>query len=125
MRVLKATPAVPEIDRVVSERRMGDQNGPCNSHSTAATPHPKSNKTNRADLAEAPGYRSGHRFETIGSRFESLVLSHHSRFTCECNKEEINDDDDDCRLDADVAARAETSSKWENKSLHSKFDHAS
>ena len=28
------------------------------------------------------------------SRFESLVLSHHSRFTCECNKEEINDDDD-------------------------------
>jgi len=31
----------------------------------------------------------------IGSRFESLILSHHSRFTCECNKEEINDDDDD------------------------------
>ena len=30
------------------------------------------------------------------SRFESLVVSHHSRFnvTCECNKEEINDDDD-------------------------------
>ena len=30
------------------------------------------------------------------SRFESLVLSHHSRFnvTCECNTEEINDDDD-------------------------------
>ena len=26
------------------------------------------------------------------SRFESLILSHHSRFTCECNKEEINDD---------------------------------
>ena len=29
------------------------------------------------------------------SRFESLILSHHSRFTCECTKEEINDDDDD------------------------------
>ena len=29
------------------------------------------------------------------SRFESLILSHHSRFTCECNKEEINDDNDD------------------------------
>ena len=29
------------------------------------------------------------------SRFESLILSHHSRFTCECNIEEINDDDDD------------------------------
>jgi len=28
------------------------------------------------------------------SRFESLVFSHHSRFTCECNKKEINDDDD-------------------------------
>jgi len=28
------------------------------------------------------------------SRFESLVLSHHLRFTCECNKEEINDDDE-------------------------------
>ena len=29
------------------------------------------------------------------SRFESLILSHHSRFnvTCECNKEEINDDE--------------------------------
>ena len=30
------------------------------------------------------------------SRFESLILSHHSRFTSECNKEEINDDDDAC-----------------------------
>ena len=31
------------------------------------------------------------------SRFESLLLSHHSRFkvTCECNKEESNYDDDD------------------------------
>ena len=29
------------------------------------------------------------------SRFESLILSHHSRFTCECNREEIDDDDDD------------------------------
>ena len=29
------------------------------------------------------------------SRFESLILSHNSRFTCECNNEEINDDDDD------------------------------
>jgi len=27
------------------------------------------------------------------SRFESLDVSHHSRFTCERNKEEINDDD--------------------------------
>ena len=32
------------------------------------------------------------------SRFESLILSHHSRFnvTCECGKEETNDDDDSC-----------------------------
>jgi len=31
------------------------------------------------------------------SRFESLILSHHSRFnvTCECNTEESNDDGDD------------------------------
>ena len=29
------------------------------------------------------------------SRFESLISSHNSRFTCECNKEELNDDDDD------------------------------
>jgi len=28
------------------------------------------------------------------SRFESLIISHHSRFTCECNKEDIHDDDD-------------------------------
>jgi len=28
-------------------------------------------------------------------RFERCILSHHSRFTCECNKEDINDDDDD------------------------------
>ena len=26
------------------------------------------------------------------SRFESLIVSHHSRFTCECNRKEINDD---------------------------------
>jgi len=34
---------------------------------------------------------------TTCSRFESLILSHHSGFsvTCECNEEEINDDDDD------------------------------
>jgi len=29
------------------------------------------------------------------SMFESLILSHHSKFTCECNEEDINDDDDD------------------------------
>ena len=31
------------------------------------------------------------------SRFESLILSHHSKFevTSECYKEEINDDEDD------------------------------
>ena len=28
-------------------------------------------------------------------RFESLILSRHSRSTCEFTKEEINDDDDD------------------------------
>ena len=28
-------------------------------------------------------------------RCESFVLSHHSRFTSECNVEEINDDDDE------------------------------
>jgi len=28
------------------------------------------------------------------SRFESSILSNRSRFTCECNKEDINDDDD-------------------------------
>ena len=30
----------------------------------------------------------------FSSECESLILSLHSRFTCECNKEEINDDDD-------------------------------
>ena len=29
------------------------------------------------------------------SRFESLILPHHARFTCECNKKDINDDGDD------------------------------
>jgi len=29
------------------------------------------------------------------SRFESLIVSHHLRFTCECNKEENDNDDDD------------------------------
>ena len=29
------------------------------------------------------------------SRFASLIFSHHSRFTCECNREKIYDDDDD------------------------------
>ena len=29
------------------------------------------------------------------SRFESLILSQHSTFTCEFNKEEIDNDDDD------------------------------
>jgi len=32
------------------------------------------------------------------SRFVSLILSHHSRFTRECNKEDINDDDDGCGI---------------------------
>ena len=31
------------------------------------------------------------------SRCESLILSHRSRFTCECNKEEIDDDDNETR----------------------------
>ena len=31
------------------------------------------------------------------SRFESLILSRHSKFTCQCNQEEINDDDDERR----------------------------
>jgi hypothetical protein len=31
------------------------------------------------------------------SRFGSFISSPHSRFTCECNKEEFNDDDDDAR----------------------------
>jgi len=37
------------------------------------------------------------RLFTPFSRFESLILSHHSRYevTCECNEENINDDDDD------------------------------
>ena len=26
------------------------------------------------------------------SRSESLILSHHARFTCECNKQDIGDD---------------------------------
>ena len=31
----------------------------------------------------------------LGSgRFESLILSHHSMFTCECDKDDINDEDD-------------------------------
>ena len=36
------------------------------------------------------------------SSFESLILSRHSRFTCECNKEDINDDDDDHHSSSDV-----------------------
>ena len=39
----------------------------------------------------------GHLLLVLSSRFESLILSHHSRYkvTCECNEEDINDDDDD------------------------------
>ena len=29
------------------------------------------------------------------SRFESLILPNHSRFTCACSKEDMNDDDGD------------------------------
>ena len=32
------------------------------------------------------------------SRFESLILSRHPRCTYECNREDINDDDDEGRL---------------------------
>ena len=40
---------------------------------------------------------SGMSGNELCSRFESLILSHHSGFgvTCECNEEEINDNDDD------------------------------
>jgi len=31
----------------------------------------------------------------MGSRFESLISSHHLRLACECHAEKINDDDDD------------------------------
>jgi len=41
------------------------------------------------------------------SRFESLILSHHSRFTCKCNKEDTNDDDDAQPARAAVKAAVE------------------
>ena len=44
------------------------------------------------------------------SGFESLILSHHPRrVTCECNEEDINDDNDDvhvCRRTANLGAPA-------------------
>ena len=44
------------------------------------------------------GMRGGSCGDTVGwmSRFESFMISHHFRFnvTRECNKEEVNDDDD-------------------------------
>ena len=49
------------------------------------------------------------------SRFESLILSHHSRFTRECNKEEINDDDDECVAPVWVA-RSQRGWTFENTS---------
>ena len=36
------------------------------------------------------------------NRFGSLVSSHHPRFTCECNQEKINDDDDDASTPANT-----------------------
>ena len=42
------------------------------------------------------------------SRFESLILSHHSKFTCECDKQDIHDDDDDD--DDDAMSRLSSSS---------------
>ena len=48
-----------------------------------------------AHRASRPGYEPLFTASERRGRFESLILSHHSRFTCECNKEEINDDDDD------------------------------
>ena len=49
------------------------------------------------DVRERPKHPPRYHLGVNGSsRFESLILSHHSRFNvaCECNKEEINDDDD-------------------------------
>ena len=50
------------------------------------------------DVSRAPPCFSGLRFS---SRFESSIISHHSRFTCECDKEEINGDDDEFSSDID------------------------
>jgi len=33
----------------------------------------------------------------VSRRFKSWIISHHSRFTCECNEEEISDDDRESR----------------------------
>ena len=52
-------------------------------------------------MSEVPLYAVPRRRDRRGvlqsgtSIFESLILSHHSRFTCECKKEEIDDHDDD------------------------------
>ena len=35
-----------------------------------------------------------------------MIVSHHSRFTCECNKEDINDDDDDDGMTAVEVTRS-------------------
>ena len=45
------------------------------------------------------------------SRFESLILSHHSRYkvTCECNEEDISDDDDASRLLSETNVESGTS----------------
>jgi len=49
------------------------------------------------NISSARWHRSSDENLKSSSGFESLILPHHSSFnvTCECNKEEINDDDDD------------------------------
>ena len=68
-----------------------------------------SSSSRRPSAEKACGVTSSG-FARACSRFESLILSHHSRFTCKCNKEDITDDDDDqlrrrTRLFRDAACR--------------------
>ena len=58
------------------------------------TSHPE---WNQAFKSTADFWASTADVSDISSRFESLILSHHSRLkvTCECNAEEINDDVND------------------------------
>jgi len=51
----------------------------------------------------------------IRSTSVCLILSHHSRFTCECNKEDINDDNDDDGLKKACLSAGRCKATWKRE----------
>ena len=56
------------------------------------------------------------------SRFESLISFHHSKGACECNKEDINDDDDDGGSDLEKGRSFDDDLAYEEVSYSRRID---